>query len=67
MSTYTFTCPIAGCSMVLSSELPDREQAANDLVGKATQHLQEVHPQVHKTAEQVNQDIRSLMVESSQK
>lgn len=63
MAKYSFTCPLAGCALKMESGAQDHEAAAVDLVAQAEKHLQDVHPDVHKTHEEVDLDIRSHMVE----
>ncbi len=60
---YTFTCPLDTCNhQVMTSQAANSEEAAKELTGAAEKHLQEIHPDVRKTHEEVDQDIRSHMV-----
>ena len=59
---YTFTCPLEGCDhKVMRSEAGDENTAAQELTATAEQHLQEMHPDIHKTHDEVDQDIRAHM------
>ncbi|HEX7042086.1 MAG TPA: hypothetical protein VF189_02460 [Patescibacteria group bacterium] len=60
---FSFVCPIEGCGLKMNAEAMDKEAAAVMLVNDAKKHLQETHPNLHKTDEEVNIDIRSHMVE----
>lgn len=58
---FQFSCPLEGCDQVLVVDAENKEEGAKKLVEAAKIHLAEMHPQVHKTDEQVNADIRSRM------
>lgn len=62
MAKYTFTCPLPGCSQIMASNADNADGAAMELTAKAEQHLKDVHPDVSKTHEEVDADIRSHMV-----
>lgn len=63
MKEYTFVCPLPGCGQTLSVHADNNEQGAVLLTEEAKRHLQQVHPDVHKTNEEVASDIRSHMGE----
>lgn len=65
MTTYSFTCPLQGCSQKMTLDTDDPEVAAKNLSAQAQQHLQNVHPDVHKTDQEVEEDIRAHMVKES--
>jgi len=46
----------------MRSEVSDENTAAEELTAAAEQHLKEMHPEVHKTHEEVSEDIRSHMM-----
>ena len=59
---YTFICPLEGCDhTVMRSEANDENTAAEELTTTAQKHLSDMHPDVHKTRDEVAQDIRSHM------
>lgn len=61
---FTFTCPLDGCNhTVMESDAVDANVAAEDLTATAEQHLKEAHPDVQKTHEEVDQDIRAHMTQ----
>ena len=62
MKKYTFTCPIEGCDIVMTRDGESDEEGVQVLSNMAQQHLREVHPDVHKTREEVERDISSHMV-----
>ncbi len=62
MTTYTFTCPLQGCGIVMTNHDSSVESAALDLIAQAKEHLKTVHPEIHKSDEEVSTDIRSHMV-----
>lgn len=62
MTQYTFTCPLEGCSTVMTTQVSTEEEGAKALVAQAKAHLASVHPEVHKTDEEVDKDIRSHMI-----
>lgn len=64
MKEYTFTCPLAGCGVVLSVHADSDEQGAVLLTAEAEKHLKEIHPDVHKSHEEVDADIKSHMQEA---
>ncbi len=60
---YSFTCPLDACNhLVMTSQAADAEGAATELTATAEKHLQEMHPEIKKSHEEVDQDIRSHMV-----
>ncbi|HSW96863.1 MAG TPA: hypothetical protein VLF89_03480 [Candidatus Saccharimonadales bacterium] len=59
---YKFTCPLPGCSEVLISDAQETFDAQRELTEKAKQHLKEFHPELTKTDDEVNQDIKAHMV-----
>ncbi len=59
---YTFTCPLPGCNEVLMSDAQETFDAQRELTEKAQQHLKEFHPELTKTEDEVNQDIKSHMI-----
>lgn len=62
---YAFTCPLDGCDhFVMTSGTQNTDDAAHELSAVAKKHLQQIHPDVHKTPEEVDEDIRSHMVET---
>ena len=63
MKEYTFICPLQGCAMTLSVHADDINQGAALLTVEAAKHLQEVHPDVHKSQEEVTVDVQSHMKE----
>lgn len=64
MQHYTFTCPLEGCNhVVMHASATTAEEAATELTATAEQHLQTMHPEIHKTHEEVDQDIRSHMTQ----
>ena len=62
MQQYSFTCPLEGCGLIMTTQANSTDEAAKALVAQAEQHLRDVHPDVHKTHEEVDQDIRAHMV-----
>jgi hypothetical protein len=60
---YTFICPLAGCGTVLSIHADNADQGQTLLTVEAEKHLQEIHPDIHKTHEEVALDIKSHMQE----
>lgn len=59
---YTFTCPLNGCNhLVMKSDATDENTAAQELTATAEQHLKDMHPEIHKAHEEVDQDIRAHM------
>lgn len=62
MTTYTFTCPLQGCGLIMTNHESTDDLAAENLVNQAKEHLRTVHPEIHKSDEEVNADIRSHMV-----
>lgn len=58
---YSFTCPIEGCSETLTVEAKDDDEAVTQLSEKAKGHLKEKHPDIHKTDEEIHDDIQSHM------
>lgn len=62
MPTYSFSCPLEGCGAVLTSSETSMTDAAGDLAAKAVDHLAQVHPDIHKTPEEVMEDIKTHMV-----
>lgn len=62
MAEYTFTCPLEGCGMVMTSRAMSPDDAAKDLSMQAQKHLKETHPEIQKTDEEVAQDITSHMI-----
>lgn len=60
--TYTFTCPLEGCGLVMTTNEENMDAAAKVLVATAKEHLATVHPDVRKTDDEVNTDIMSHMV-----
>lgn len=60
--TYSFTCPLSGCGMVMTAAGEDREVAAKNLIEQAKVHLANVHPEIKKTDDEVSLDIHSHMV-----
>lgn len=66
MKQYTFTCPLEGCGMGLSTHAQTKEIAAKELTEEAKKHLLAFHPDVHKTPEEVSTDITTHMTEIEQ-
>ncbi len=62
MAQYSFTCPLQGCSQTMTSDASNQNDAAKELVEKAKQHLKDVHPDIQKSDEEIDKDIRSHMV-----
>lgn len=62
MPQYVFTCPLQGCNVQMTANANDAEEGAKDLTAQAQQHLVAVHPDIHKTSEEVEQDIKAHMV-----
>lgn len=61
---YTFTCPLTSCNnQVMTAPTENLEEAAHELTAIAETHLKHVHPDVHKTHEEVDTDIRAHMAE----
>jgi len=60
--TYSFTCPLSGCGMVMTATGKDRQEAAKSLIGQAKVHLTNVHPEIKKSDEEVSADIHAHMV-----
>lgn len=59
---YTFTCPLDSCNhTVMKTDKNDENTAAQELTATAEQHLKDMHQEIHKTHEEVDQDIRSHM------
>lgn len=46
----------------MTASQPDREAATQDLVSQAEAHLMQVHPDIHKSHEEIDADIRTHMV-----
>ncbi len=64
---YTFTCPLEGCEhKVMKSSVETVDEAAPELMRAAELHLDDMHPGVHKSHEEISQDIRAHMVKSEQ-
>ena len=60
---YIFRCPLEGCEhTTMISEANDENTAAEELTTKAEEHLRQMHSDVHKTHEEVSQDIHSHMM-----
>lgn len=59
MHNYSFTCGITGCGVIMKAQGEDKEEAVGLLVQQAKEHLRVVHPDVHKSDEEINQDIRT--------
>lgn len=59
---FSFTCPIEGCGQKMFTEAVTRQEAVDNLTQTAKEHLSEVHPDLHKTDEQIREDINSLTV-----
>ena len=62
MKHYTFTCPLEGCAAVMTRDAESDEEAVQVLSNMAEQHLKEVHPDVHKTRDEVEADVKTHMV-----
>lgn len=62
MITYTFTCPLEKCGQIMTNHEVNSDKAVKDLVMQAKAHLQVVHPDIHKTDEEIDADIRAHMV-----
>lgn len=63
MSQFSFTCPLTGCNnLVMRAQSENPDEAAKELTTTAEQHLKEMHPDMHKTHDEVAQDIRAHMV-----
>lgn len=61
---YTFTCPLNSCNnQIMTSNAQNTNEGALELTTIAEQHLKHVHPDIHKTHEEVDTDIRAHMVE----
>lgn len=58
---YSFTCPIKGCNQEMIVEAKDDKEAVKKLSQKAKEHLVNVHPDIHKTDDQIQSDVSSLM------
>jgi hypothetical protein len=61
MAQYSFTCPLQGCNQKMTVNAPSVDDAAKELTNQAKQHLEVAHPDIHKTDQEVEQDIRSHM------
>lgn len=59
---YKFVCPIDGCGEEMTVEANTDEEAADRLSEIAKNHLKEAHPSVHKTDDEVHEDISSMMI-----
>lgn len=64
MTDYSFTCPLTGCGVVMTTHAEDVDTARADLVGQAKQHLARVHPEIKKSDQEVNEDIGAHMVKA---
>lgn len=62
MKKYTFTCPLEGCGVVMTRDGESDQEGVTVLSNMAEQHLHDVHPDVHKTREEIEEDISSHMV-----
>lgn len=61
MKRYIFVCPLENCGVVMSRDGESQEEGVTILSNIAEQHLQTVHPTIHKTREEVEEDIKSHM------
>lgn len=62
---YFFTCPLEGCSEVMTTNAENDETALTSLVALAKDHLSSVHQDIHKTDEEIRADIQPKMVKSA--
>lgn len=62
MKRYMFTCPLQNCGVVMSRDGESPEEGVTILSNMAQQHLKDVHPDIHKTREEVEADIKEHMV-----
>lgn len=58
---YSFRCPLPGCSTIMNIDAQNDDEAVNKLTEQAKIHLASAHPDIHKTDEQIQEDIRSHM------
>lgn len=62
MKRYMFTCPLPNCGVVMSRDGESLEEGVTILSNIAQQHLKEVHPDIHKTREEVETDIKTHVI-----
>lgn len=62
---FSFTCPIEGCGQKMTVDATSREEATEKLTDVAKGHVVSVHPDFHKTDDEVRGDITSMMAEES--
>ncbi len=60
---HSFTCPLDECGQKMTVETTSREEAVEQLTESAKNHLASTHPEIHKTDEEIHQDIDSMTVE----
>lgn len=61
---YTFICPLEGCHESILVDAENDTQALDAMVKQAKSHLTSVHPELHKTDDEIRVDIQPKMVKA---
>ncbi len=60
---YSFTCPLEECGETMTVEAKNRQEAEKKLSKEAKKHLEDVHPDVKKTAKEIQADVKANMTQ----